>query len=162
MKSPSRKIQQNLVQLQENKLVETSFWIWLIVLIAVAGIGLGSMLSAYWGKDSVAVVFPEPIAADAMPLPTLIPEAATAFQQGCEVYRSGQYRRAITCFNQALQLDPQLAEAYYNRGRASANLRRVTDAVADLVKASELYLEQGNTAPIAQLKQDLERLKSQK
>ncbi|QYO65106.1 tetratricopeptide repeat protein [Leptolyngbya sp. 7M] len=75
---------------------------------------------------------------------------------------ASQYRRAITCFNQALQLDSQFAEAYYNRGRASANLRRITDAVADLVKASELYLEQGNTTPIAQLKQDLEQLKPQK
>jgi tetratricopeptide (TPR) repeat protein len=139
--------------------VETSFWIWLIFLILIVGIGLGAMLSAYWGKGSVAVVFPEPIAAENMPVPTLNPDAATVFQQGCEAYRTGHYRQAVEWFSQALHLDPQLAEAYYNRGRASANLRRITEAVADLVKASELYLEQGNVAPIAQLKQDLELLK---
>lgn len=117
------------------------------------------MLSAYWGRGSVAVVFPDPVAAEVMPVPTLNPDAATAFQQGCEAYRAGHYRQAIACFSQSLHLDPQFAEAYYNRGRASANLRRITEAVADLVRASELYLDQGNVAPLAQLKQDLELLK---
>jgi tetratricopeptide (TPR) repeat protein len=135
-----------------------SFWIWVAAILLIAGSGLGAMLFAYWGKGSVVVVFPDAIAADP-PAPTLNPEAAAEFQQGCEAYRTGRYRQAVTRFTQALQFDPELAEAYHNRGRATANLRRVTDAVADLVKASELYLQQGNVTELAQLKQDLETLK---
>jgi tetratricopeptide (TPR) repeat protein len=138
--------------------VELSFWIWLLALLLIAGGGLGAMLFAYWGKGSVAVVFPEPIAANP-PAPTLNSEAAALFEKGCESYRAGRYRQAVTRFTEALQLDAKCAEAYHNRGRATANLRRVTDAVADLVKASELYLQQSKVTELAQLKQDLATLK---
>lgn len=140
-----------------------SFGIWIGVVLLIAGIGLTAMISAYWGKASITVIFPEPISppADA-PLPTLQSEAAEAFQQGCAAYRANQYRRAVDGFTRALQLDPTFAEAYHNRGRAIANLRRVPDGVADLVKASELYLQQSNVSELAQLKQDLTLLQSQK
>jgi len=136
--------------------VESSFWIWLIVLVGIAGVGLSVMVSAYWGQGSVVVVFPEPLAP--VPAPTLNPEAAAQFQQGCLQYRGGAYRKAVTCFRQAIQLDPEFAEAQHNLGRATANLRRVTEAIADLVKASDLYSQQGNGEMLAQLKQDLETL----
>lgn len=118
------------------------------------------MVFAYQGKGSVAVVFAEPIApVEAQPVPTLNPEAANCFQQGCEAYRGGQYRQAVTCFSEAIQLDTQFAEAYHNRGRATANLRRFTEAIPDLVKASELYLQQGDGTRAEQIKQDLLALK---
>lgn len=121
------------------------------------------MISAYWGKDSVAVVFPEPIGlAAGLPVPTLNPEAATQFQQGCAAYQAGQYRQAVDCFSQAIQLDPELAEAHHNRARATANLRRLTDAVAELVRASERYSQQDNAAGLSQVKQDLAVLKAKK
>lgn len=142
--------------------METSFWIWLIALIVIAGFGLSAMVSAYWGGGSVAVVFPEPIVEADFPVPTLNPEAAMQFQQGCEAYRARQYRRAVDGFTQAIRLDPGLAEAYHNRARATANLRRVTDAVAELVKASECYSQQDNAAGLEQVKQDLAVLKQQK
>ncbi len=137
-----------------------SFWIWFIAIGLIAGIGLSAMVSAYWGKGSVAVVFAEPVApVEAQPIPTLNPEAAERFQQGCAAYREGQYRQAVACFSQAIQLDAQFAEAYHNRGRATVNLRRVTEAIPDWVKASELYLQQGDTTQAEQIKQDLLRLK---
>jgi tetratricopeptide (TPR) repeat protein len=134
--------------------VENSFWIWLIVLVGIASFGLSAMISAYWGQGSIAVIFPEPLAPD--PAPTLNPEAAAQFEQGCGHYRTGAYRKAVACFREAIQLDPQFAEAQHNLGRATANLRRVTEAIADLVKASDLYSQQGNGEMLAQLKQDLQ------
>lgn len=144
-----------------------SFWIWLISVVAIVGIGLGAMVFAYWGKGSVAVVFPEPIVSEPLePSENASGEASenlavAAFQRGCEAYRQGQFRRAIDGFSAAIQQNPELAEAYHNRGRAIANLRRVTDALVDLVKASELYLQQGNSEKFAQLKQDLATLKGE-
>jgi tetratricopeptide (TPR) repeat protein len=140
-----------------------SFWIWLIAIGLIAGIGLSAMVSAYWGQGSVEVVFAEPVAAvEAEPIPTLNPKAADCFQQACVAYQSGQYRQAVADLSQAIQLDAEFAEAYHNRGRATANLRRVTDAIPDLLKASELYLQQGETAQAEQIKQDLMRLKEVK
>lgn len=140
-----------------------SFGLWLGVVLLIAGFGLTAMISAYWGRESVAVIFPEPLVPSAdKPLPTLQPEAAAAFEQGCAAYRANQFRRAVDCLTQTIQIDPTFAEAYHNRGRAIANLRRVPDGVADLVKASDLYLEQGQTDRLAQLKQDLALLQGQK
>jgi tetratricopeptide (TPR) repeat protein len=140
-----------------------SFGLWLGVVLLIVGIGLTSMISAYWGQESVTVIFPEPLTrpADA-PLPTLQPEAAEAFEQGCLAYQASQYRRAVDEFTKALQQDSTFAEAYHNRGRVIANLRRIPEGVADLVKASELYLQQGNSSELAQLKQDLALLQRQK
>lgn len=140
-----------------------SFWIWFIAIGLIAGFGLSAMVSAYWGKGSVAVVFAEPVApTEAQPIPTLNPEAAACFQQGCTAYRAGEYRQAVNSFSQAIQLDGEFAEAYHNRGRATANLRRITDAIPDLVKASDLYLQQGDTTQAEQIKQDLLRFKQTK
>jgi tetratricopeptide (TPR) repeat protein len=134
--------------------VETNFWIWLLAIGLIIGLGLGAMLLAYRGRGSVAVIFPEPIIVD--PVPTLDPEAASQFQQGCDAYRAGQYRQAVIRFSEALQHDPALAEARHNLGRATANLRRITEAIAELVQASELYSQQDQGERLAQLKQDLE------
>ncbi len=133
--------------------VDISFWIWLSVLTGIAGFGLSAMISAYWGRGSVAVMFPEPLAPS--PIPTLSPEAATQFEQGCEQYRAGKYREAVTRFVEALRLDPQFAEAQHNRARATANLRRITEAISQLVVASDLYSQQGDGEMLMQLKQDL-------
>lgn len=116
------------------------------------------MISAYWGKGSVAVVFPVPVGLGEPPS-TVNSEAAHQFQQGCDAYQAGQYRQAGSRFQAALELDPDLAEAQHNLARATANLRRVTEAIAELVKASDLYSRQGNGAMLAQVKQDLETLR---
>jgi tetratricopeptide (TPR) repeat protein len=141
----------------------SSFFLWFIVVAIVGGIGIGAMIQAYVGSGSLSILFPDPIApAPGMPPPTLNPEAANLFQQGCDAYRAGNYRRAIDRFNQVVQLDPDCAEAFHNRGLATANLRQDSDAAQMLLHAGELYLQQGNPDGFNQVKQDLEALKGRK
>jgi thioredoxin-like negative regulator of GroEL len=136
----------------------TSLFVWFIVIALVATIGLGSMVQAYAGSGSLAVLFPEPIA----PAPTLNPEAATLFQQGCEAYQAKQYRRASDRFIAATQLDQTFAEAFHNLGLVTANLRQDNAAAQYLLQAGEKYLEQGNTEGYTQVKNALEQLKARK
>jgi Flp pilus assembly protein TadD len=138
----------------------------LSVIILVAGIGIGSMIWAYAGAGSRAVLFQDPIAAHSI----AESEAFQPFQQGCIAFKAGKYQRAIDHFTQAIQLKPDFAEAYHDRGLAFANLRRDDDATINLVKASELYLErndalelaEANRASVAIIKQNLEALKARK
>jgi hypothetical protein len=55
-----------------------------------------------------------------------------------------------------------LAEAYHNRALALANLRSDDEAVADLIRASELYQQQGTGFAIDTIKQNLAALKQRK
>lgn len=124
----------------------------------VATIGLGAMIWAYKGAGSVAVLFKEPL--NPSPIPTDAGgEVAELFQQGIEAYQSGAYRRAVDHFSAAIQKDDTFAEAYHNRGLALANLRQDAEAVRNLMKAGDLYLEQGNQDAIVLLKQHLEVMK---
>ena len=134
-----------------------------VAIVVVLGIGVGVMTWAYVGKGSISLLFQEPISS----LPELTAteagnKAAVYFQQGIESYKSANYRQAVEQFNQAIQLVSSLAEAYHNRGLAFANLRSDGDAVADLLKASELYQEQGKGEGIAIIKQNLKALKQRK
>lgn len=52
----------------------------------------------------------------------------------------GNYTQAISDYSRAIALDPQLAEAYYNRGLAYINSHQEPLALADLSKAGELGL----------------------
>jgi thioredoxin-like negative regulator of GroEL len=138
----------------------TSLLIWFIVIALIATLGLSSMIQAYWGSGSLAVLFPDPIAPN--PVPTLNPEAATQFQQGCEAYQLKQYRRASDRFTTATQLDPTFSEAFHNLGLITANLRQDNAAAQHLLQAGERYLEQSNTEGYTQVKQALEQLKERK
>jgi thioredoxin-like negative regulator of GroEL len=138
----------------------SSFLIWIIVIAIVAIVGLGSMIQAYSGSGSLAVLFTEPIAPN--PLPTLNSDAAAQFQQGCEAYRKGKYRQASDRFTQAAQIDKTFAEAFHNLGLVTANLRQDNNAAQHLLLAGERYLEQGNTAGYDQVKQALGLLKARK
>ncbi|MGV0027331.1 tetratricopeptide repeat protein [Phormidesmis priestleyi] len=128
------------------------------VVTIVVGFGIGSMVWAYVGSGSRQVLFPEPISIELLPAT----EASKAFYQGCLNYQTGKYQAAIDPFTQAIQLDPTFAEAFHNRGLTWANLRRDDDATINLVKASELYLERGDRASVAVIKQNLEALKARK
>ena len=52
--------------------------------------------------------------------------------------KTGSYNQAIQDLNKAIQLDPGLALAYYNRGRAYADLGQDAEADADKAKACSL------------------------
>lgn len=48
------------------------------------------------------------------------------------------FQHAIEDYGRSIELDPSLAEAYYNRGLALVRLNRVKEGTADLSKAGEL------------------------
>jgi thioredoxin-like negative regulator of GroEL len=136
-----------------------SFLIWVTVIGAIALFAVISMAQAYVGKGSLALVFSEPLS---LPTPTLNSEAATQFQQGCSAFQAKKYGKAADYLAAAIQLDSSFAEAYHNRGRAIANLRKDNEAANTLVKAGELYLQQDNTTGYEQVKQDLKLLKQKR
>jgi thioredoxin-like negative regulator of GroEL len=138
----------------------SSFLIWIIVIGVLTVFGLGNMIQAYSGSGSLAVIFTAPIVPH--PLPTLNPEAAAQFQQGCEAFEQGKYRRANDRFTQAAKLDETFAEAFHNLGLVTANLRQDNHAAQHLLLAGERYLEQGNTAGYEQVKEALGLLKARK
>ena len=58
--------------------------------------------------------------------------------QGNVHVEQGQYDKAITDFTEAIRINPDLAEAYYNRGVAHRKLGNDVKADADFAKAKEL------------------------
>ncbi|MGL5059206.1 MAG: hypothetical protein ACRC62_04415 [Microcoleus sp.] len=141
----------------------TNFIAWCVIAIVALGIGLGTMTWAYVGKGSISVLFPEPILKmPEFPATDASSKATVDFQQGIEAYQSGNYRKAKDEFSRALRRVETLAEAYHNRGLVLANLRSDNEAVADLIRASELYQQQGNDSAIALIKQNLAALKQRK
>lgn len=141
----------------------TNFIALSVIVVAALGIGMGTMTWAYSGKGSISVLFKEPILnSPEFPATDSGRKAAVYFQQGIEAYQSGNYRKAQDNFTSALTQFSALAEAYHNRGLIFANLRSDGEAVADLLRASELYQEQGNGTAIDSIKQNLEALKQRK
>ena len=141
----------------------TNFIALSVIVVAVLGIGLGTMTWAYFGKGSISVLFKEPIlSSPEFPATDAGSKASVYFQEGIEAYQSGNYRKAKDKFSSALQFVSTLAEAYHNRGLVCANLRSDDDAVANLISASELYQQQGNGFAIDLIKQNLAALKQRK
>ena len=50
-------------------------------------------------------------------------------EEGNQLYYQGDYNGAIAKYNEALQLNPKYAEAYYNRGNAYYNLKNYTQSM---------------------------------
>lgn len=133
-----------------------------VIVVAALGIGVGTMTWAYFGKGSISVLFKEPILnLPEFPATDSGSKAAVYFQQGIEAYQSENYRKAKDKFTSALE-QVATAVAYHNRGLVFANLRSDGEAVADLIRASELYQQQGNESAIDTIKQNLAALKQRK
>ncbi|MTJ16512.1 tetratricopeptide repeat protein, partial [Dolichospermum sp. UHCC 0299] len=47
-------------------------------------------------------------------------------------------------YNQALKINPNNADAYYNRGNAYATLGDKFQAISDFQQAAKIYQQQGN------------------
>lgn len=56
------------------------------------------------------------------------------------------YVAAIDCYTRAIDLDPDCARAYGNRGLLKGNLGQHQGALADLRQAAQLFLSQGKMA----------------
>ena len=60
------------------------------------------------------------------------------FNKGNILYESGDFTSALRCYTEALQTDPQFAEALFNRGLTYLRMGNKAAAFADLSKAGEL------------------------
>ncbi|WP_228015453.1 tetratricopeptide repeat protein [Synechocystis salina] len=57
--------------------------------------------------------------------------------------RLEQDQQALADYNQTIQLDPNAAEAYFNRGLTQYRLGDEPKAITDLTKAASLFNAQG-------------------
>jgi len=67
--------------------------------------------------------------------------AKSKYNQGVDCCEKGEYEKAIAAFTEAINLAPQLADAYHNRGTAYLKVSEYGRAIADLSKAIELAPE---------------------
>ncbi len=65
-------------------------------------------------------------------------DAAGFLDRGSRYGRNGVYHRAIQDFTTAIELDPELAEAWYNRGCSWYEVGGFDKSIADLTRAIEL------------------------
>ena len=71
-------------------------------------------------------------------------EAEAAFHLGNESYERGEFEQALASYDRALELDPQDANTWGNRGIALANLGRYEEAVASYDRSLELDPQDAN------------------
>jgi len=85
------------------------------------------------------------VTATSTPLPTGVSGAAAHhFQRGDELFDNGDIPGAIDEYSRALELKPDFAEAYNNRGYAEWKWNENEAALADFSKAIELRPDYGN------------------
>jgi uncharacterized protein YjbI with pentapeptide repeats len=89
----------------------------------------------------------------AVGLPPSLADARTRLNWGIQVADRRNYPAAIDYYNQAIALDPNLAEAYLNRSAARAKLADYGGAIADARQAETLF-NQRNDATHAQIAQE--------
>ncbi|MGB3757800.1 MAG: tetratricopeptide repeat protein [Rivularia sp. (in: cyanobacteria)] len=70
------------------------------------------------------------------------------------------YRAAIADYNKAIQINPNYANAYNNRGVARASLKDKQGVIADFQKAAQLYQQQGRRAEAQKLLNIIAEVKS--
>ena len=64
--------------------------------------------------------------------------AAQRLEEGNKLYDNGDYNGAIIKYTEAIELNPDYAGAYYNRGSAYSRMQNYTAEIADYTKAIEL------------------------
>jgi len=69
----------------------------------------------------------------------LLGKAKTSYQEGLQLsYREGNYSQAIPYFDKAIQIDPNLAYVWHDRGVCFRELRNYAEALKNFDKAVEL------------------------
>ena len=58
------------------------------------------------------------------------------------LYNLKNYNECLSAFNKAISIDPDFAEAYFNRGITDIQLNNATNANLNLSKAGELGIYQ--------------------
>jgi uncharacterized protein YjbI with pentapeptide repeats len=77
-------------------------------------------------------------------LPTTVATAEQIYLWGLEESQRGNYRGAITYYNQAISLKPDFAHAFLARGISRFQIRDLDGALQDGKQAEQLYLTQQN------------------
>lgn len=129
--------------------------IWLAVVVAILGFGMGSMVWAYRRPLGNSALFPAPVTDLSVPIGD---GARIQFEAGCADFAQGHYLDAIDEFGAVMAAEPGCAEAFHNGGLAYANMGTDGPAVQALLKASELYDQQGTKAGLNLVKQQLEQM----
>jgi tetratricopeptide (TPR) repeat protein len=129
--------------------------IWLSVVLAILGFGMGVMVWAYRRPLGNSALFPAPVGALSTPLGD---DARTQFEAGIVAFAQGRYPAAIDAFSAVMTAEPNCAEAFHNGGLAYANMGTDGLAVRALLKASELYDRQGTKPGLDLVKQQLEQI----
>lgn len=75
--------------------------------------------------------------------------------------RVGESEAAITDYTKCLELNPNFADAYYNRGVTQFKIGNQTEAFTDLHKAAELFKVQGDSEHAERARDTLEKLQAQ-
>jgi tetratricopeptide (TPR) repeat protein len=90
-----------------------------------------------------------------------IVKANELYQQGRDRGRRGQYKEAFEDFTQAINLNPDFAEAYIYRSHARTGTEDKQGAVTDFQKAIEIYKARGRTDIADMLLTPLQALKNE-
>jgi tetratricopeptide (TPR) repeat protein len=140
-------------------MVSENFAIVLLVLGLSTLMGAGSMVWAYQGSGSIAVLFLE-----VMPAPDALTDEdlRRSFNAGVGEYCKGYYKRSAQQFAQVIKLDETLPEAHHNYALALANQRQDDKATAAFLKAAELYLKGADRDSADLVKQHLLALRQRK
>ncbi|WOD37482.1 hypothetical protein [Nodosilinea sp. E11] len=129
--------------------------IWLSVVTAILGFGMGVMVWAYRRPLGNSALFPTPVTELSTPLSD---EARAQFESGCTAFAQGRYPAAIDQFTAVMTAEPTCAEAFHNGGLAYANMGTDGLAVQALLKASDLYDQQSTKPGLDLVKQQLEQI----
>ena len=65
-------------------------------------------------------------------------EAGQRYNDGVDAQEDGRLEEAVTLYTEAIELDPELAQAYVSRSAAYGDLGRFEEALDDATKAIEL------------------------
>ncbi len=72
-------------------------------------------------------------------------KAQQLYQQGFDLGSKGLYKEAFEDFTQAINLNPDFAEAYIARAHARTGIEDKHGAVADFQKAIDIYRARGKS-----------------
>ncbi|MEO0932600.1 MAG: trypsin-like peptidase domain-containing protein, partial [Cyanobacteria bacterium J06641_2] len=113
-------------------------------IIIKSGRNLGIPISTFTKQFKTANSNTENVAAQPSNPTATKPKADDFYLQSVEKRNKADFQGAIKDLNQAININPKYAFAYYRRAEARQNTGENDKAIADLQKAAQLFSEQGN------------------